>query len=82
MTDMNDQSAQEPRSGATAGRTTAAAQDAAARTDTAATADTARGYVPRPAPGYDDVNATYREPRGQSEEFVPFCGIKQAVLTK
>jgi hypothetical protein len=64
MTDMNDQPAQEPRSGATAGRTTAAAQDAAARTDTAATADTARGYVPRPAPGYDDVSATYREPSG------------------
>ena len=64
MTDMNDQPAQEPRSGATAGRTTAAAQDAAARTDTAATADTARGYVPRPAPGYDDVGATYREPSG------------------
>ena len=51
MTDMNDQPAQQPRSGATAGRTTAAAQDAAARPDTAATADTARGYVPRPAPG-------------------------------
>jgi hypothetical protein len=64
MTDMNDQPAQQPRSGATAGRTTAAAQDAAARTDTAATADTARGYVPRPAPGYDDVSATYREPSG------------------
>ena len=64
MTDMNDQPAQEPRSGATAGRTTAAAQDAAARTDTTATADTARGYVPRPAPGYDDVSATYREPSG------------------
>jgi hypothetical protein len=64
MTDMNDQPAQQPRSGATAGRTTAAAQDAAARQDTAATADTARGYVPRPAPGYDDVSATYREPSG------------------
>lgn len=64
MTDMNDQPAQQPRSGATAGRTTAAAQDAAARQDTAATADSARGYVPRPAPGYDDVSATYREPSG------------------
>ena len=64
MTDMNDQPDQQPRSGATAGRTTAAAQDAAARPDTAATADTARGYVPRPAPGYDDVSATYREPSG------------------
>jgi hypothetical protein len=64
MTDMNDQPTQQPRSGAAAGRTTAAAQDAAARTDTTATADTARGYVPRPAPGYDDVSATYREPSG------------------
>ena len=63
MTDMNEP-AQQPRSGATAGRTTAAAQDAAARQDTAATADSARGYVPRPAPGYDDVSATYREPSG------------------
>ena len=63
MSDMNDQPAQEPRSGATAGRTTAAAQDAS-RSDTGATGDTTRGYVPRPAPGYDDVNATYREPRG------------------
>jgi hypothetical protein len=68
MSDMNDQPAQEPRSGATTGRTTAAAQDASrsdtARSDTGATGDTARGYVPRPAPGYDDVNDTYREPRG------------------
>ncbi|MGH3210019.1 MAG: DUF7144 family membrane protein [Trebonia sp.] len=63
MSDMNDRPAQEPRSGATAGQTTAAAQDAS-RSDTGATADTARGYVPRPAPGYDDVNDTYREPRG------------------
>jgi hypothetical protein len=69
MSDMNDQPAQQPRSGTAAGRTTAAAQDASrsdtgARPDTAATGDTARGYVPRPAPGYDDVNATYREPSG------------------
>jgi hypothetical protein len=69
MTDMNDQPGQQPRSGETTGRTTAAAQDTSrsdtgARTDTAATADTARGYVPRPAPGYDDVSATYSEPSG------------------
>jgi hypothetical protein len=64
MSDMNDQPAQQPRSGATAGRTTAAAPDAAARPDTTATGDTARGYVPRPAPGYDDVQAGYAEPRG------------------
>jgi hypothetical protein len=64
MSDMNDQPAQQPRSGTGAGQTTAAAQDAGARSDTAAAADAARGYVPRPAPGYDDVNATYREPSG------------------
>jgi hypothetical protein len=68
MSDMNDQPAQQPRSGAAAGRTTAAAQDASrpdtGRSDTGATGDTARGYVPRPAPGYDDVDATYGEPRG------------------
>jgi hypothetical protein len=63
MTDMNDQPAQQPRGGAAAGRTTAAAQETT-RTDTGATADTARGYVPRPAPGYDDVSANYREPSG------------------
>ncbi|MCW2892618.1 MAG: hypothetical protein JWO75_2107 [Actinomycetia bacterium] len=69
MSDMNDQSAQQPRSGAAAGRTTAAAQDAPAPASTGrpgngATGDTARGYVPRPAPGYDDVQAGYAEPRG------------------
>jgi hypothetical protein len=64
MSDMNDQPAQQPRSGTAAGRTTAAAQDAGARPDTTASADATRGYVPRPAPGYDDVNATYREPSG------------------
>lgn len=63
MTDMNDQPAQQPRSGAAAGRTTAAAQETT-RPDTGATTDTARGYVPRPAPGYDDVSAGYREPSG------------------
>ncbi|MDX6416771.1 MAG: hypothetical protein QOG28_1391, partial [Trebonia sp.] len=61
--------AQQPRSGAAAGRTTAAAQDAPAPASTGrpgngATGDTARGYVPRPAPGYDDVQAGYAEPRG------------------
>lgn len=64
MSDMNDQPAQQPRSGTAAGRTTAAAQDTGARSDNAAAADATRGYVPRPAPGYDDVNATYREPSG------------------
>jgi hypothetical protein len=69
MTDMNEQPDQQPRSGATAGRTTAAAQDATGpattgQPGTTATQDTARGYVPRPAPGYDDVQATYAEPSG------------------
>jgi hypothetical protein len=75
MTDMNDQPAQQPRSGATAGQTTAAAQDAAARPDTAATADTARGYVPRPAPGYDDVSASYREPSGAAIGLTILAGV-------
>jgi hypothetical protein len=48
MSDMNDQPAQQPRGGAATGRTTAAA----------------RGYVPRPAPGYDDVSATDEGPSG------------------
>ncbi len=75
MTDMNDQPAQQPRSGATAGQTTAAAQDAAARPGTAATADTARGYVPRPAPGYDDVSANYREPSGAAIGLTILAGV-------
>ena len=75
MSDMNDQPAQQPRSGAAAGRTTAAAQDAGARPDTAAAADATRGYVPRPAPGYDDVNATYREPSGAAIGLTILAGV-------
>jgi hypothetical protein len=75
MSDMNDQPAQQPRSGTAAGRTTAAAQDAGARPDTAAAADAARGYVPRPAPGYDDVNATYREPSGAAIGLTILAGV-------
>ncbi len=69
MSDMNDQQAQQPRGGGAAGGTAAAAPGAArseagARQETAATADAARGYVPRPAPGYDDVRAAHPEPSG------------------
>ena len=62
MSDMNDQQAQQPRGGTQARGT--AAPGAAAPQNTGATADTARGYVPRPAPGYDDVQAARGEPRG------------------
>jgi hypothetical protein len=63
MSDMQDQPAQQPRRGAAAGGTTAAAPSGA----TAAggrQADAARGYVPRPAPGYDDVGTADRGPSG------------------
>jgi hypothetical protein len=62
MSDMNDQQAQQPRGGTQARGT--AAPGAAAPQNTGATADTARGYVPRPAPGYDDVQAVRGEPCG------------------
>jgi hypothetical protein len=52
MSDTHDQPAPQPRGGA-AGGTTAAGP-----------ADTARPYVPRPAPGYDDVSARDRGPSG------------------
>jgi hypothetical protein len=66
---MNERPAQQPRSGTPTGGTAAAVpgaprSDTAARQDTAATAGTARGYVPRPAPGYDDVRAAHSEPSG------------------
>jgi len=71
MSDMHDQPAKQPRTGPPAGGTAAATPTAAAQAtatpgtgDAGATRDAARGYVPRPAPGYDDVNATYEEPRG------------------
>jgi hypothetical protein len=63
MSDMHDQSAQQPRRGAAAGGTTAAAPSGA----TAAggrQADATRGYVPRPAPGYDDVRSAGEGPTG------------------
>jgi hypothetical protein len=59
MSDMHDQSAQQPRSAGTAGAAPAtAAPTAGAQTDAP------RGYVPRPAPGYDDVTATDPGPSG------------------
>lgn len=69
MTDMNDRPTQQPGGGTQAGGMTAGApgaerSDTGAGQDTAAPADTARGYVPRPAPGYDDVAAARREPSG------------------
>jgi hypothetical protein len=57
MSDTHDQPAPRPRSG-TAGGTTAAGPSAAGP------ADTAQPYVPRPAPGYDDVSAIDRGPHG------------------
>jgi hypothetical protein len=73
MSDTNDQQAQQPRGGAPAGGSAAAAPNAAAPTtgpanagpqEAPGTPGPARGYVPRPAPGYDDVYAGRREPRG------------------
>ena len=61
MSDMNDQPDQQPRGAPRRRqrrRTAAAAQDAAA--PGTGQAGGAHGYVPRPAPGYDDVNARYR----------------------
>jgi hypothetical protein len=66
MSDTHNQPAQQPRGGATARGTAAAARaDAADRPGTAMPAAATRGgYVPRPAPGYDDAGATDRQPRG------------------
>jgi hypothetical protein len=63
MSDMQDQPAQQPRRGAAAGGTTAAAPSGATAAG-ARQADAARGYVPRPAPGYDDVGTEGRGPSG------------------
>jgi hypothetical protein len=52
MSEMQDRPAQQPRGGAATGTTAAAPSDAT------------RGYVPRPAPGYDDVGAASDGPRG------------------
>jgi hypothetical protein len=57
MSDMDDQSAQQFR-GAGAGGTTAAGTQGAGQ------ADTERGYVPRQAPGYDNVSARDGAPSG------------------
>jgi hypothetical protein len=63
MSDMNDPQAQQPR-GSTQARGTATPGGAATQNPAAPAADTPRGYVPRPAPGYDDVRAADREPSG------------------
>jgi hypothetical protein len=57
MSDMNDQLPQPPRGGAAAGGTTASAPSAGP-------AESTRRYVPRPAPGYDDVSARDDGPSG------------------
>jgi len=62
MSDMNDQPGQQPRGATTAAGTAAGPANPAS--STAAPADAARGYVPRPAPGYDDVSAADRGPSG------------------
>lgn len=78
MSDMNDQPAKQPRTGTTAagpntpmhgntGQTTGSATTSAGGTGQAQSAqatDTGRGYVPRPAPGYDDVPGRHEEPSG------------------
>jgi len=60
MTDMPDQPAQQPRAGAASAGATAAPGSSQG----SAPAGAQRGYVPRPAPGYDDVAAVDREPSG------------------
>jgi hypothetical protein len=62
MSEMNDQPAQQPRGGAAAGGTTAA--PSVTGQAGAGQAGANRGYVPRPAPGYDDVSAMDRGPSG------------------
>ena len=52
MSDMNDQQSQPSRGGAAAGATAAGP------------AEGTRGYVPRPAPGYDDVSTRDDGPSG------------------
>jgi hypothetical protein len=61
MSDMNEQQAQQPRGAAAAG----AASGTTAPPPAAGAPDSPRGgYVPRPAPGYDDVGAAHGEPSG------------------
>ncbi len=59
MSDIHEQPAQQPRGGpAAAGAPGAAGQPGAAQ------ADTARRYVPRQAPGYEDVAGRHAGPSG------------------
>jgi hypothetical protein len=66
MSNPQDQPAREPGRGSTAtGNTTAAENTAAAHgSGTARGAEATRQYVPRPAPGYDDVSAARVHPEG------------------
>jgi hypothetical protein len=66
MSDMHEQPGQQPHGTAPAAGATAAPADAAAAAarPTTAQADAARGYVPRPTPGYDDLAATDPGPSG------------------
>jgi hypothetical protein len=61
MSDIQDQPAREPGSGGTAGPGTAAGT---APGSAAGASGTRGGYVPRPAPGYDDVQYESQGPSG------------------
>jgi hypothetical protein len=78
MSDINEQPANQPRTGPATGGPTGArtapvsastgpdtpAPGSTGRTQSAQATDPARGYVPRPAPGYDDVRGRHEEPSG------------------
>lgn len=71
MSDMNDQPAQQPRTGAPAGGATAPTQSGPAQSGTAqsgpmqsGTVQSGSAHVPRPAPGYDDYRAAHDAPSG------------------
>src|ERR1700722_2105774 len=62
MSDMQDQPVREPGSGGTAAGTAAGTAPGSAAG--AGQAGASRGYVPRPAPGYDDVRQESQGPSG------------------
>ncbi len=69
MSDMNDQPTQHPRTGTAAAGPDAPMQantgsSSTGRPTSAQATDPGRGYVPRPAPGYDDVRGRHEEPSG------------------
>jgi hypothetical protein len=61
MSDIQNQPVREPAGGGAPGTATPTSETASG-----AQADAARGYVPRPAPGYDDVQYQSGEPSGLS----------------